>query len=149
MAKRYYKPYLWAWLFMVFFQWKTIQQQKQHIVIQSLPFSKMWLQIALSSLLGLLFGLSLKWWTQASLPLLDAQLAAMSLLATYWTSRKYFATWVLWIVVDLVYIGMFIYKELLLTAVLYAGFVVLAYLGGTNGIKSANNIQYILRCDGV
>ena len=29
----------------------------------------------------------------------------------------------------LVYIGMFIYKELLLTAVLYAGFVVLAYLG--------------------
>lgn len=54
-----------------FFQWKTVQQQKQHIVIQSLPFSKMWLQIALSSLLGLLFGLSLKWWTQASLPLLD------------------------------------------------------------------------------
>ncbi len=53
----------------------------------------------------------------------------MSLLATYWTSRKYLATWVLWIVVDLVYIGMFIYKELLLTAVLYAGFVVLAYLG--------------------
>ena len=60
---------------------------------------------------------------------MDAQLAAMSLLATYWTSRKYLATWVLWIVVDLVYIGMFIYKELLLTAVLYAGFVVLAYLG--------------------
>ena len=29
----------------------------------------------------------------------------------------------------MVYIGMFIYKELLLTAVLYAGFVVLAYLG--------------------
>ena len=112
-----------------FFQWKTVQQQKQHIVIQSLPLSKMWLQIALCSLLGLLFGLILKWWTQASLPLLDAQLAAMSLLATYWTSRKYLATWVLWIVVDLVYIGMFIYKELLLTAVLYAGFVVLAYLG--------------------
>ena len=112
-----------------FLQWKTAQQQKQHIVIQSLPLSKMWLQIALCGLLGLLFGLILKWWTQASLPLLDAQLAAMSLLATYWTSRKYLATWVLWIVVDLVYIGMFIYKELLLTAVLYAGFVVLAYLG--------------------
>lgn len=76
-----------------FFQWKTAQQQKQHIVIQSLPLSKMWLQIALSSLLGLLFGLSLKWWTQASLLLLDAQLTAMSLLATYWTSRKYLATW--------------------------------------------------------
>ena len=112
-----------------FYQWKTTQQDTQAIVIQTLSQNKMLQQLILSMGLGLIFGLSLMQWTQASVPLLDAQLAALSLLATYWTSRKYLATWVLWIVVDLVYIGMFIYKELLLTAVLYAGFVVLAYLG--------------------
>ena len=86
-------------------------------------------QLVLSMGLGLIFGLSLMQWTQASVPLLDAQLAALSLLATYWTSRKYLATWLLWIVVDLLYVGMFIYKALFLTAALYVGFVVLAYLG--------------------
>ena len=112
-----------------FYQWKTTQQDTQAIVIQTLSQNKMLQQLILSMGLGLIFGLSLMQWTQASVPLLDAQLAALSLLATYWTSRKYLATWVLWIVVDLVYIGMFIYKALFLTAALYVGFVVLAYLG--------------------
>ncbi|MDM1285630.1 MULTISPECIES: nicotinamide riboside transporter PnuC [Acinetobacter] len=121
-------------LFMVmaiygFYQWKTTQQDTQAIVIQTLSQNKMLQQLILSMGLGLIFGLSLMQWTQASVPLLDAQLAALSLLATYWTSRKYLATWLLWIVVDLLYVGMFIYKALFLTAALYVGFVVLAYLG--------------------
>lgn len=112
-----------------FYQWKTTQQDTQAIVIQTLSQNKMLQQLVLSMGLGLIFGLSLMQWTQASVPLLDAQLAALSLLATYWTSRKYLATWLLWIVVDLLYVGMFIYKALFLTAALYVGFVVLAYLG--------------------
>ena len=112
-----------------FYQWKTTQQDTQAIVIQTLSQNKMLQQLILSMGLGLIFGLSLMQWTQASVPLLDAQLAALRLLATYWTSRKYLATWLLWIVVDLLYVGMFIYKALFLTAALYVGFVVLAYLG--------------------
>ena len=112
-----------------FYQWKTAQQDTQAIVIQTLSQNKMLQQLVLSMGFGLIFGLSLMQWTQASVPLLAAQLAALSLLATYWTSRKYLATWLLWIVVDLVYVGMFIYKALFLTAALYVGFVVLAYLG--------------------
>lgn len=112
-----------------FYQWKTTQQDTQAIVIQTLSQNKMLQQLILSMGLGLIFGLSLMQWTQASVPLLDAQLAALSLLATYWTSRKYLATWLLWILVDLLYVGMFIYKALFLTAALYVGFVVLAYLG--------------------
>lgn len=112
-----------------FYQWKTTQQDTQAIVIQTLSQNKMLQQLILSMGLGLIFGLSLMQWTQASVPLLDAQLAALSLLATYWTSRKYLATWLLWIVVDLLYVSMFIYKALFLTAALYVGFVVLAYLG--------------------
>ena len=37
---------------------------------------------------GLLFGLILKNFTDAAVPMLDSQLAAFSLLATYWTSRS-------------------------------------------------------------
>jgi len=71
--------------------------------------------------------------------MLDAQLAAFSLLATYWTSRKHIATWPLWVVVDIIYVGMFIYKDLYLTAGLYAAFVLMAVYGWYQWVKSNIN----------
>jgi nicotinamide mononucleotide transporter len=65
----------------------------------------------------------------AALPHLDAALTSFSLVASWWGARKHIANWWLWIVVDLVYIGEYIYKDLWLTALLYAGLVGLAILG--------------------
>jgi nicotinamide mononucleotide transporter len=65
----------------------------------------------------------------ASLPYLDATLASYSLVASWWQARKHTANWWLWIVVDLIYIGEYVYKDLWLTAVLYAGLTGLAVLG--------------------
>ena len=65
----------------------------------------------------------------AALPYLDATLTSYSLVASWWQARKHIANWWLWIVVDLIYIGEYIYKDLLLTALLYAGLVGLAVLG--------------------
>ena len=57
----------------------------------------------------------------AALPYLDAVLMSYSLIASWWGARKHIANWWLWIIVDLVYIGEYIYKDLWITAVLYAG----------------------------
>jgi len=65
----------------------------------------------------------------AALPHLDAALASYSLVASWWQARKHIASWWLWIIVDAIYIGEYIYKNLQLTAVLYAGLVALAVLG--------------------
>jgi nicotinamide mononucleotide transporter len=65
----------------------------------------------------------------AALPHLDAALTSYSLVASWWGARKHIANWWLWIVVDLVYIGEYLYKGLQLTALLYAGLVVLAVYG--------------------
>ena len=65
----------------------------------------------------------------AALPHLDASLASYSLVASWWQARKHIANWWLWIVVDLIYVGEYIYKDLWLTAILYAGLVALAGLG--------------------
>ena len=67
--------------------------------------------------------------TDASLPWLDAALTGASLVGTWWGARKYLVNWWLWIVVDLIYIGEYLFKHLILTAVLYAVFVPLAMLG--------------------
>ncbi|MDR3750101.1 MAG: nicotinamide riboside transporter PnuC [Terracidiphilus sp.] len=65
----------------------------------------------------------------AALPHLDATLTSYSLVASWWQARKHTANWVLWIAVDLIYIGEYIYKDLRPTALLYAGLVLLAMLG--------------------
>jgi len=67
--------------------------------------------------------------TDAAVPWMDASLTAFSLVASVWAARKYVASWWLWIVLDVLYVGLFLFKDLQLTAALYAGFVVLAIYG--------------------
>lgn len=78
---------------------------------------------------GLALGYAMHRWTNASLPWLDAMLTALSLVGQLWQNRRHVAAWWMWIAVDLVYIGMFVNKQLFVTALLYAGFVALAVKG--------------------
>jgi nicotinamide mononucleotide transporter len=65
----------------------------------------------------------------ASLPYPDALLTSFSVVGGWWQARKHVANWWLWIVVDVVYVGEFLYENMPLTALLYAIFVALAVLG--------------------
>jgi nicotinamide mononucleotide transporter len=67
-----------------------------------------------------------------SAPFLDALTTVLSLIALFLTARKLFESWHLWIFVNLVYIGLYVYKGLLLTAVLYAIFAGLSVAGLVN-----------------
>lgn len=112
-----------------FYYWLKGKRQDHEIRIETIATKTVVLQLGLAVLGGFLFGLILKHFTDAAVPMLDSQLVAFSLLATYWTSRKHIATWILWIFVNIFYVGMFSYKELFLTAALYAAFVGLAAYG--------------------
>ena len=112
-----------------FYHWFKGKQQDHEIRIEPIATQIVIFQMLLAAVGGVVFGLSLHFFTDAALPMLDSQLAAFSLLATYWTSRKHIATWILWVFVDVIYVGMFLYKDLMLTAGLYAAFVGLAAYG--------------------
>lgn len=73
----------------------------------------------------------------AALPWLDAALVSVSLVAQYMMTRKLLEHWWLWIAVDVVYIGMFLNRQLPLTAILYAVFLVLAIIGSVQWHRSA------------
>jgi len=64
-----------------------------------------------------------------ALPSLDAALATASLIAQWMMTRKLLENWALWVVLDIAYVGMFIFKGLYLTAANYAVYLVLAVLG--------------------
>jgi nicotinamide mononucleotide transporter len=84
---------------------------------------------AAGAVASVLLGYWMAGHTDASLPWLDATLTGFSLVGTWWGARKYLANWWLWIVVDVIYVGEYVYKGLNLTAILYGVFVLLAARG--------------------
>lgn len=64
-----------------------------------------------------------------ALPYVDAATTTVSLIAQWMMTRKLLENWLIWIAVDVVYIGMFIFKGLYLTAFNYGIYLALAVLG--------------------
>jgi nicotinamide mononucleotide transporter len=64
-----------------------------------------------------------------ALPHLDSALTTLSLVAQWMMTRKILENWILWIIADLIYVPMYVYKHLPVTALLYAVFLLLAVLG--------------------
>jgi nicotinamide mononucleotide transporter len=95
-------------------------------------------------IVGAIGSVVVGWWMArigAALPHLDAALAVFSLVASWWEARKHTANWWLWIVVDSVYVGEYLYKDMWTTAALYTAFVVLAVLGLRDWQRAAKAIQ--------
>jgi nicotinamide mononucleotide transporter len=74
-------------------------------------------------------ALMLAAFTDASLPAADAFLTSLSLAAVWMQARKYLENWLVWLVADTLYVAMFAYKSLWLTAGLYAVFCGMAVAG--------------------
>ena len=87
----------------------------------------------------LILGFGLKKYTQASMPLLDSFCVAMSLCAQIFMARRRLENWLIWISVDFIYVGLFIFKELYLTAILYALFIIIAIAGYIDWKKTWNS----------
>lgn len=77
----------------------------------------------------LLLSWFLKTYTNTDVPHMDGFLTAGSLAGQLLLARKKVENWHVWLVVDVLYVGLYVYKDLHVTAVLYAVFVVLAAQG--------------------
>jgi nicotinamide mononucleotide transporter len=67
---------------------------------------------------------------------MDALTTSTSLVAQWMMTRKLLENWIIWVAVDVVYIGMYIYKDLYVTSLLYAVFLVLSVMGYREWKKS-------------
>lgn len=85
--------------------------------------------IASAAFGSLLLGSAMANFTEAAFPWIDATLTAFSLLAQLWMALKRLQCWMLWIAVDVLFVGFFSYQGYWLTAGLYALFTGFAIMG--------------------
>ncbi len=85
--------------------------------------------LAACALLWPLTGLFLKTFTDTDVPWWDAFPTAVSVVGQFLLGRKYLENWLAWLAVNVVSVGLFAYKGLWLTVLLYALFVVLSGVG--------------------
>ncbi len=92
--------------------------------------------VVVATLGGVLLGQTLTRFTNASLPFMDSMLTSFSIAAQWMQTRKLLESWLVWLAVDVFYVGMFLYKDLYLTAGLYTVFLVLSAMGFTEWRRS-------------
>ncbi len=86
----------------------------------------------------ILLALFLSRFTNASYPWTDSALTCASLAAQWMIARKFIENWIVWIVVDILYVPLYLVKQLPLTAFLYGIFLLMA-VNGYREWKSALN----------
>jgi nicotinamide mononucleotide transporter len=77
----------------------------------------------------LLIWYILKEFTDSPVPMADALATALSIVATWMLARKILEHWLLWIFVDAFSVGLFLYKQLYPTVVLFVIYTVMACIG--------------------
>lgn len=91
---------------------------------------KLWLKLFLSALfLYCIILLILLKWTNSDVPYMDSLSTALSIVATWMLARKYIEHWLLWVFIDAFSAGLYVYKALWPTVILFIIYTVMAGLG--------------------
>lgn len=84
----------------------------------------------------------LRRYTNSTVPAGDAITTALSLVAQFMLGRKWLQNWLVWIAADVIYVGLYGYKQLYLTALLYAIFIAMC-IAGYRGWKKAMSVSLV------
>ncbi|HEU4820242.1 MAG TPA: nicotinamide riboside transporter PnuC [Qipengyuania sp.] len=85
-------------------------------------------------------GAAMDRYTDAAAPYPDAGIAAASIAAQFLLSFRRIENWILWIAIDIGAIGLYIARDLHLTAGLYCVFLVLSVLGLREWSRAASSL---------
>ena len=98
-----------------------------------------WVAVGVFGTAGL--GTVMARYTDADLAYWDAATTVMSLVAQYLQARKVLECWLVWIAVDVLAIGIYLYKDLHVTTLLYAVFLGLATWGYLSWLRSFRELD--------
>lgn len=111
------------------YNWLYGGKKKDDLPVSRLTKPKMvlWFVMIIAGTFGL--GFVMDNYTNADFAYYDSFTTVLSVIAQWFLTKKIFESWVLWITVDVVAIGIYMLKSLYFTAGLYTVFLVLATMG--------------------
>ena len=116
---------LWGW-----WQWlRGTEADGTALHVRSLGTGGRWWLLAALALGWPATGLFLKTYTDTDVPWWDAFPTAASVIGQWLLGRKYIENWAAWVVVNVVSVGLFAYKGLWLTTLLYSLFIAMSFMG--------------------
>lgn len=109
--------------------WYHAEQVEQGVAVRWMSWRERWPWMAGTAIAVLLWGTIMARLTDAAAPYVDATTAGLSVAAQILQSLRRVESWVLWICVDLIALGLFTWRGLLVTTGLYGIFLILAIVG--------------------
>lgn len=84
-----------------------------------------------------LYFVVLSRFTDSNVPRIDALVGALSITGTWMLAKKLLENWLVWIAVDALCIGLYLYKDLYPTAILFVIYTIMAGVGYWQWKKNA------------
>lgn len=117
---------IYGWYFWIY---GNKRENKKSVPVRKIN-KTLWLKLFFVTLFLYIFiVIILLYYTDSDVPYMDAFTSALSITATWMLAKKYIEHWLIWIFVDLFSAGLYIYKNLWPTVILFGVYTVMAYLG--------------------
>lgn len=112
------------------FSWKEkAKQTGKELPIKKTNLRNVLILLPITIIVLFLYYYVLKNHTDSPLPFADSFTTALSITATWMLAKKMIEHWILWIIVDSVSAGLYFYKELYPTTVLFVIYTIMAVIG--------------------
>ena len=116
------------------FSWRKPRKEEEELKVSWLNWKERAWVLLLVVATGLLWGVGVRYGAQMlpdniqepQYPFLDAILTTTSIVAQILLTRKKIDNWVMWVIVDVVYVGLYIMVGMYFTAALYVAYTLIA-----------------------
>lgn len=110
--------------------WMRGTKRAERVVpIQHTPSKWIFSLVAVYVVLHVAMYYVLSEFTDSRVPFFDSMSTALSIVAMWMLSRKLVEQWLVWLVVDMISVGLYLYKGIPITAMLYTLYCALAVAG--------------------
>ena len=121
--------YVAAGIYGLFVWLRGEKRSEKRVDIQHTPKKWIFSLVAVYVVLHISLYFLLTEFTDSRVPLFDSMSTALSIVAMWMLSRKLVEQWLVWLVVDMISVGLYLYKGLPITAMLYMLYCALAVAG--------------------
>lgn len=120
---------IYGWYFWLKGEKEAAQNSEQQVPVTRIN-KKVLIKSGIVTLLIFLFLIFiLRSFTDSTVPVMDSLTTALSIVATWMLAKKYIEHWLIWIFVDFFSAGLYVYKNLWPTVVLFIVYAVMAIVG--------------------